>query len=279
MIEGSIAGTVLFWGLAGILAGKAARNTSALSILVWGPIISLPLLLPLWLFGADAHPPWQFLLLAGSSSLFVFIAWGLYVLALQRGPTSSVVAIGSVYPLFALLLLWVIGEPSPGKGAVFGVLLIALGLFWFQSKDVGWSSPYVFLLSLGAAILWSFWSVFDFLALQYGGAIDLIFWTLVFSAFYGMLLGVFLHFRKKLHFISGPGAGYRLASGIATLIASFFFYYALEGSLSPAVVISLTSTYPIVTMLLAVLLKEEKIELQRTVALFLVVAGVAALYL
>lgn len=281
MFEGAIILTILGWGASGIFAGKASRHANIISLLVWGPLAILPLAaIPLFL-GADLSPSYGFMLIAAASALAVFLAWVFYIAALQKSETSPVVAIGSTYPVASLFLLLAWGEPAPGLLTVLGLLFIAVGLFWFQKSGEGSIERRAFVFSLAAAALWGCWGFADYVALQYGSIMDLVLWTMIFSTVYGLCFGLVFYLWKggKSLRISKQGVGYRIASGLATIVAMFAFYFALSETDEPAVVISVTSIYPVITMLMAVYLKEERIYWRRLVALLLVIVGVIALYI
>lgn len=160
--------------------GRAARETGTLSLLFWGPIVSFPLVAIPLLFGADTSPPPQLLLLAGASSLSLFIAWAFYISALQRGETSPVVAIGSTYPPFALIIFFFSGS-SVAPFALAGVLLVTLGLFLLHKPERGKISAHALFLGLGATGVWGFWGYFDYRALEWGNTWNLMLWTFLFA--------------------------------------------------------------------------------------------------
>lgn len=269
------------WGIAGIFAGRAARQTAQLSLLFWGPIITFPLILVPLVVGISPDPSLALLLPAAASSLALFSAWAFYIAALQAGETSPVVAIGSAYPLFALVLFLVAGAHIPEASGLLGVVFVVLGLALLQDMGQGGISRKALLLGLGSAFLWGFWGFFDYQALQAGTAWDLMFWTFVFALSIALLFGLQLVLRRGAAAISinRESVAYRMAASFSSTIAVLAFYWALENASNPTAVISVTAAYPLVTMMLAVLLREENFYPRRLLSIALVVLGIIALHL
>ena len=269
------------WGIAGIFAGRAARQTAQVSLLFWGPIITFPLILLPILVGVSPNPSPELLLPAAASSLALFSAWAFYIAALQSGETSPVVAIGSAYPIFALLIFLIAGTHLPEATAVLGVIFVALGLFLLQDLRRGGISQKAMMLGLGSATLWGFWGFFDYQALQAGSAWDLMFWTFVFALTIALLFGTWITIRRGRAAlqIGRQGVLYRVGASLSSTIAVLAFYWALENTSEPTAVISVTASYPLVTMALAVLLRDESFYPRRLLSIALVVLGIVALHL
>jgi drug/metabolite transporter (DMT)-like permease len=205
----------------------------------------------------------------------------MYFFALREEDTSPVAAIGSAYPIFSFVVFIFFGTASFSISVVFGILLVATGLFLMQAKKSGQGGikKKAFLLGVGSSIAWGLWGFLDYQALQYGSPFDLMFWTSVFLLILSTAVLIVLLLKKRSIKIKKEAIFYRLGASFNSSIALLAFYFALSKTTSPEEIVAITATYPIVTMLLAVSLKEESFYLKRALAISAVVVGIILLYM
>lgn len=106
-------------------------------------------------------------------------------------------------------------------------------------------------------------------------------WTFLFALVCSFALGSYIALFKNpgMLRIQRMGFLYRLATSISSTIAVLAFYWALQEAPNPTTVIALTASYPLITILIAVAIKEEKFYPQRLLATCVIIAGIITLYM
>jgi drug/metabolite transporter (DMT)-like permease len=277
MFLGLLTLTILGWGGAAVLVADLSKLNPATKIVFWRPVVAAPLMVVPLLFGATLQPPIELVLWALASGLVVVLAAFLYYRALREGVSSGVVALSSIYPLIALLALVLFWGQIPTILAVAGVILIVSGviIFHLHGRRIDLrESRRTLLLSLGAALAWGAWTIFDWQALQWGSPWDLLLWTGLIS----LLMSAFVFLWARGRSISlQPNR--RLLLGLIAVtviseIALAAFYFALSVG-DPEIAIAASAAYPLATHWILILMKRESADLWRLLATATIVAGVA----
>ncbi|TAM89662.1 MAG: DMT family transporter [Jatrophihabitans sp.] len=259
------------YGLADFAGGVASRRHSAVTVLLYsypvGAVLMLALL-PLFPGSPDGRVV-LFGVLGGAAGLFgVIVLYGLMVVAPMNVISPVTAVLSAIVPVVFAVLTGERPTVAAGVGIAVGVVAVLLVSRTSEDHPHGRIGAGVLGLALLAGV--GFGAYFIFLA-RAGNHSGL--WPLVISRWTSALLIVPVAVRRRR---VAPVGGRMLAlvvgSGTCDALANMFFLLASRaGLLSLASV--LTSLYPAVTVLLAVLiLREHTSRVQR---LGLALAGAA----
>lgn len=129
----------------------------------------------------------------------------------------------------------------------------------------GWLIP-----SICALIIWGFWGFFPKLASENMSPKSVSVYQAIGSLVVTLLLLVSMKFKIDFN---GKGVSFAILSGVAGTLGSVFYNIAAKnGRISVVVVV--TAMYPIVTILLSVLLLNEKVSLKEVAGMVLAVSSI-----
>jgi drug/metabolite transporter (DMT)-like permease len=274
-------GSASLWAFASARYAQASRTLGAPRVNLVRTLIVLPLFLGATLLsdgnvrlqGVTAgRVAWLFLSVLCSYAL----ADGLFFAAARRIGISTALAIASSYPLWAALIgVAVRGEPF-GPARVLGTLLCVGGVIALvrrlRSPSVAHPRPSTagIALALVTSLLWSG----NAIAIKYGAA-GLPAWRANFVRFLLALPILAVTSSRR----PAPAAAYRALiwpSVLEAFIGSSLFVYALSNT-DLAVGATLSSTAPLISMPIAVVLGEERWSHARALAVSATVVGAAVL--
>ena len=219
--------------------------------------------------------------LVGSGCILALGINGLvYFKSVDLVGASRATTLSSVFPLFIIpFSLFLLGEPAT-LPIVCGTIAIVIGI-WFMGRGLDFESNRRFMrvgimLGLVSALLWAVGTFLFKLALFYIDAFTFVFlrmWILL--PFVGALT-LIPHSRRptRRNTFACAFLGGMLDLGIGAI----FMYYALKIGFAN-VVVPLSSTYPVVTTVLAYVFLKESISVKSLAGVLLVVTGTVALVL
>ncbi len=160
------------------IINKHILKTADIAVVAWVPnALSLPVLLvvTLALIGWPSID-WLFLLAVLASGILNLVATMASTRALQLADASVATPFLSFNPAFTLLLSSFTLREIPSVRGVAGVMLIVLGAYLFQMKEVGKGmltplsalarQPGI-LLAIGASFVWGLTPIFEKIAIQH----------------------------------------------------------------------------------------------------------------
>jgi drug/metabolite transporter (DMT)-like permease len=129
------------------------------------------------------------------------------------------------------------------------------------------------LLLFLSTVLWGFWGFANKNAVAYAHPFTVQWMYAIPNV---VLIPVFIYFGNRM----SPNAGFdriamfwSLAAGLASIAATVLLFFVLENK-PASLVVAATSAYPLITLALAILAGSEKLDLQRLVGIFVIIAGV-----
>jgi bacterial/archaeal transporter family protein len=76
--------------------------------------------------------------------------------------------------------------------------------------------------------------------------------------------------------LDGMAFRYAVIAGVAALAASLLFFFALQDT-SASVAVAITASYPVVTLAIGVLAREETLDLRKIVGIGIIIIGIVVL--
>jgi drug/metabolite transporter (DMT)-like permease len=259
---------VVAWGTSDFLGGYATRRANAF---LFTTIVNIGGLLMVGSIAAatHAHFPsvrsmWWDLAggMSGGAALAVFYR------ALSSGRMGLTAPVAAVLSAAIPTLFSIFTEGAPGKIAILGFLLAAVGL-WLITRTEDGSPPEGIGLALFAGIGFAGF----YLCVRQGGD-GSAFWVATFTRTGGLLItGLIVLLRRNFTEITSAGVAWAVVAGTIDSLGTILFVWASQsGRLDEAVVIS--SLYPAVTVLLARLILKEHFTRWRFVGLLAALAAV-----
>ena len=132
------------------------------------------------------------------------------------------------------------------------------------------------IFAVAAVLLWGVWGIFLKLATNYISPTN----SLVYSAIGSFCVVIIVFFLSgfKIDWSYNKGIGYSVFAGFIGTLAVLFFIYAIsKGKVS--VIVSFTSLYPIITLLLATMILGESISIRQGVGVGLALVALLLLSL
>ena len=267
-------GASVAWGGSDFVAGLASRRMPLLAVLVGSQLAGLVLLLGLLAATGEARPPGGAVLasaLAGAAELAGFAA--LYK-GLAMGPMSVVAPISSAAALVPVTASVLTGaRPSTAAGIGMGLVLMGAALACAEPGS-GAARPHGVLPGAALAVLaalcfGAFFVGMDSAAHEAGAA-----WAVALnrSTSVSVLVFAFALMRPRV------GAGRTdlaavAAVGLLDAAANAMFAFALtQGLLSTVSVLG--SLYPVTTVVLAVMVLDERVAPRQAAGVAIVLAGI-----
>ena len=268
-----------------VFSKKRLRSSNAYMVAWSYRLFSLPFLLPL-LFFIDipeiSTEFWVALFLSGGLNVVTTI---LYMKAISHSDLSLTVPMVAFTPLFLLVTSPIIVGEFPNLAGVLGVVLIVVGSYFLNIKEVqkGFLAPFRSLVSqkgprymLLVAFIWSLSSNFDKMGVN---ASSPLFWAItvnVFIAFAMMPVVLYKVRRQSLDLITNWEKYLPIGMlGAATLI---FQMLAINLTLV-AYVISIKRTSAVLVVIAGSLFFKEKGTTYRLVGSLIMIAGVVLISL
>ena len=268
-----------------VFSKKRLRSSNAYMVAWSYRLFSLPFLLPL-LFFIDipeiSTEFWFALFLSGGLNVVTTI---LYMKAISQSDLSLTVPMVAFTPLFLLVTSPIIVGEFPNLAGVLGVVLIVVGSYFLNIKEVqkGLLAPFKSLVSqkgprymLLVAFIWSLSSNFDKMGVN---ASSPLFWAItvnVFIAFAMMPVVLYKVRRQSLDLITNWEKYLPIGMlGAATLI---FQMLAINLTLV-AYVISIKRTSAVLVVIAGSLFFKEKGTTYRLVGSLIMIAGVVLISL
>ncbi len=271
----------LFWGLSGIFAkystGRLGVARVALIIaVVEGIFYSIAYLA--WR-DTSIHISFWDAVLAASSCIIGISGYLCYFESILEGQVAIVGAISAAYPVLVVvgaLLLLAEGLTSVQMLGVVAIIGGVMALSYEPNPGAANSlSRRSLVFALLAFFAWGAWSLTSKVAVDAVSAGNL-FGFYVISSLTAPVLYAWVRRVRPAHFKGENPTKLAWTMGAVALmlnvIGAFAYTYALEGG-NASLVVPVTSAYPIVTAILAVMLLKERVTWPQAAALLVVVAG------
>ncbi|HEV3308589.1 MAG TPA: DMT family transporter [Candidatus Sulfotelmatobacter sp.] len=259
---------VFIWGTSDFLGGYATRRANAF---LFTTIVNIGGLLLVGTLAAGTHAQFPsgrsvaWVLaggISGGASLAIFYR------ALSSGRMGLTAPVAAVLSAVIPAVVAMFTEGLPGRIAIFGFFLAAVGL-WLITRSEGGTTPEGIELALIAGTGFAGF----YLCVRQAGD-GSAFWIATFTRTGGLLItAAIVLARRKFSDITAAGVRWGLLTGCVDSIGTVFFVRASQsGRLDEAVVLS--SLYPAVTVLLARLFLKEHFTRWRFVGLLAALAAV-----
>ncbi len=263
------------------ICGKRSLKNVDEYIVSWSlRFFALPFLIPLLFFiqiPSLNTKFWLALLVSGSLNAVATI---LYMRAIRHSDLSVTVPMVTFTPLFLLLTSPLIVGEFPRPLGFLGVILIVLGSYTLNIKQLngGYLTPFKTLLKetgpklmLLVAFIWSITSNFDKIGVQNSSA---IFWAISINVFITLVMLPVVLLKSKKHTLT-IRSHYRLLLpvGLFSALTLVFQMTAVQLALV-TYVISVKRTSAIVSVLLGHLIFKEKGFRERLTGVIIMVLGV-----
>lgn len=275
--------SLLIYGLTQVLAKAAVRSVNAASMVSVNFLVSVPIYAvflgaTLLLVDRSVLRP-EYILYALIGATTARGGYYIYLTALEKGSVTMVGSITAAYPaITATLAVAVLGEqlgPVNGIGiAVIIVSMVALSYVHGQRAGKGGLSRAALVLSLATFLVWGFGGVFIKLALM---NIPLIAYLSVYPFILPPLALAYLRHKKATRDVMFPKWSVPVMAAAAVAILWQLAYFAETGAVSQgaaSIVFPLISAYPIVTIIGARLLLDERMTGTDWALLGAVMAGI-----
>jgi drug/metabolite transporter (DMT)-like permease len=268
-------GASVAWGGSDFVAGLASRRMPLLAVLVGSQAAGLVLLLGLLAATGEARPPGGAVLVAALAGVAELAGFAALYRGLAMGPMSVVAPISSAAALVPVTASVLTGErPSAAAGVGMGLVLLGAALACAEPGDGTARHPRGVLpgaaLAVLAALCFGAFFVGMDSAAHEAGAV----WAVALnrSTSVSVLVFAFALMRPRV------GAGRTdlaavAAVGLLDAGANAMFAFALtQGLLSTVSVLG--SLYPVTTVVLAVMVLDERVAPRQAAGVAIVLAGI-----
>lgn len=259
---------VAAWGTSDFLGGYATRRANAF---LFTAVFNLGGLALVGTLAGLGHAPF----LSQRSAVWV-LAGGIlgsagvavFFRALSTGKMGMVAPVAAVLSATIPAIIAIVTEGFPGRVAVVGFLLAALGL-WLITRTDGGKAPE----NLGLAVIAGIGFAGFYLCVRQAGN-GSAFWFATLTRTGGLIVtGLIVVLQRSFREITPAGLRLAVIAGCIDSFGTIFFVHASQsGRLDEAVVIS--SLYPAVTVLLARVVLKEYFTRWRFVGLLAALAAV-----
>lgn len=263
----------LSWGLADFMAGLKSRRLGVLTVLTWVEASGLLVTLAVILATAEPLPDSRTLLYAAIAGVAGVSALGAFYRALSVGTMSIVAPISATGVMLPILVGLISGDPLTALIAIG--LVVAIGGVLLASREEvdelearGPNRPAVLLALVAAA---GFGLYFTFADIAADGS---ILWLLAIGRIVALPVLLALGARNSQPLLPAPPDRWQLVLiGCADLAATALYGIATtRGALSVVSVIG--SLYPVVTVLLARAVLEERLSRTQAAGVLFALLGV-----
>jgi drug/metabolite transporter (DMT)-like permease len=268
-------GASVAWGGSDFVAGLASRRMPLLAVLVGSQVAGLVLLLGLLAATGEARPPGGAVLAAALAGVAELAGFAALYKGLAIGPMSVVAPISSAAALVPVTASVLTGaRPSTAAGIGMGLVLLGAALACAEPGSGEAAHPHSALPGAGLAVLaalcfGAFFVGMDSAAHEAGAV-----WAVALnrSTSVSVLVFAFALMRPRV------GAGRTdlaavAAVGLLDAAANAMFAFALtQGLLSTVSVLG--SLYPVTTVVLAVMVLDERVAPRQAAGVALVLGGI-----
>jgi drug/metabolite transporter (DMT)-like permease len=268
-------GASVAWGGSDFVAGLASRRMPLLAVLVGSQVAGLVLLLALLAATGEARPPGGAVLASALAGVAELVGFAALYKGLAMGPMSIVAPISSAAALVPVTASVLTGaRPSTAAGVGMGLVLLGAALACAEPGSGETRQPHGVLpgaaLAVLAALCFGAFFVGMDSAAHEAGAV----WAVALnrSTSVSVLVFAFALMRPRV------GAGRTdlaavAAVGLLDAAANAMFAFALtQGLLSTVSVLG--SLYPVTTVVLAVMVLDERVAPRQAAGVAIVLAGI-----
>lgn len=273
--------TALFWGAAGVVSKLSTPKLGVARVALILAVVEGVLYAIAFLYWREDVPiSLADAVLAAASCIVGVIGYLCFFESIMEGQVSIAGTIAAAYPALAVVGALIVLSESMTPAQALGVVAIIGGVVALSYEPNPGSahamSKRTLTFALLAFALWGFWSLTSKMAIDEIGAGN-IFGFYILSS---VTAPVFYYWYARARPLTNQGMAKppvsawmigALGLGI-NVVGAFAFSFALEGG-SAALVVPITSAYPIVTILLAVGFLREKMDKMHAVAAGIVVLG------
>lgn len=259
---------VAAWGTSDFVGGYATKRANAF---VFTAVVNLGGLLLVGALAAASHASfpsgravaWA---LAGGASGGAALA--IFFRALSSGRMGLTAPVAAVLSAAIPTIVSTFTEGPPGRIALLGFLIAALGL-WLITRSEDGGTPE----GIGLAVLAGIGFAGFYLCVRQAGESSAL-WLACLTRAGGLVItGFVVLLQRKFREITPSGLGWAVVTGAIDSLGTILFVFASQaGRLDEAVVIS--SLYPAVTVLLARIVLKERFSRWRFVGLLATLAAV-----
>jgi len=268
-------GASVAWGGSDFVAGLASRRMPLLAVLVGSQVAGLALLLGLLAVTGEAPPPGGAVVAAALAGVAELAGFAALYQGLARGPMSVVAPISSAAALVPVVAALATGE-RPATAAIVGMGLVLMGAALAcaeRDDDAGRAAaaaaPGAALALLAALSFGAFFVAMDTAAHDAGAA-----WAVALnrSTSVSVLVFAVALMRPRLGFARTDLATVATV-GLLDAAANAMFAFALTQGLTSSVSV-LGSLYPVTTVVLAVMVLDERVAPRQAAGVAIVLAGI-----
>ncbi|MBX9666801.1 MAG: DMT family transporter [Candidatus Obscuribacterales bacterium] len=281
----SILVSLLLWGAWGIFDKLALKHAPANFVMLCLFALSLPIgaivlvLLQLYNPGWSLTPEVFFWTGLGCASYM--IAMSCYLRAMNISEASFVLGATASYPIILQFLSSMFLHEALVPARIVGSLLVSVGVGAIgasgntepASDQPKKRSPKLFLLVVGATLLWGIWGLFDKKAVSVQGPLVAFMahciWELIVLV---PLSFIVLRENRQQLKLGKEFWGPLCASGFCINVGGLSYMLALSMATASYVVV-ITGCYPLIMYLLAILILKEKFNLKRLAGIVFVTMG------
>jgi drug/metabolite transporter (DMT)-like permease len=268
-------GASVAWGGSGFVAGLASRRMPLLAVLVGSQVAGLVLLLGLLAVTGEAPPPGGAVLAAAVAGVAELVGFAALYKGLAMGPMSVVAPISSAAALVPVTASVLTGaRPSTAAAAGMGLVLMGAALACSEPESGGARHPGAILpgaaLAVLAALCFGAFFVGMDSAAHEAGAV----WAVALNRATSVSVLVFAVALMRPRVGVGRTDLAAVASvGLLDAAANAMFAFALtQGLLSTVSVLG--SLYPVTTVVLAVMVLDERIAPRQAAGVAMALAGI-----
>jgi drug/metabolite transporter (DMT)-like permease len=268
-------GASVAWGGSDFVAGLASRRMPLLAVLVGSQVAGLVLLLGLLAVTGEAPPPGGAVLAAAAAGVAELLGFAALYKGLAMGPMSVVAPISSAAALVPVTASVLTGaRPSTAAAVGMGLVLMGAALACSEPESGGARHPGAILpgaaLAVLAALCFGAFFVGMDSAAHEAGAV----WAVALNRATSVSVLVFAVALMRPRVGVGRTDLAAVASvGLLDAAANAMFAFALtEGLLSTVSVLG--SLYPVTTVVLAVMVLDERIAPRQAAGVAMALAGI-----
>ncbi|MBW2977163.1 DMT family transporter [Candidatus Woesearchaeota archaeon] len=271
---------MLGWGVSDFFVAKAVRKTTVLKTTVWSQLIGMILFFLLFPFFLEI-PRFSFIdtaiiLISGVIGILALLA---FFKGLQKGKISIVSPIASSYAALTVILSFIfLGEKlnalqTAGVSlAILGAVLTSLrfhGLIGLKIKNIGTGVKYGLIAMIGWGTIFVF---IGFLVSKFGWFLPIFLIELIGLLF---LLAYSGATAKNISFPKNA-AIFVVLIGILRIAGFLSYGFGISSELT-SIVAPVSSTYPIITIILARIFFKEVLEISQKIGVVSVIIGLVLL--
>ena len=212
---------------------------------------------------------------AALSFLGIFIYQILYMIGQTHTSSANIGIIYSFMPLLILLVSVAARIESVSKFTVAGVLLGCVGLVMIIFEGGRLSLDFGSLLFLVACLCFASYAVFGKPILDKIPPVKLMAWIMLFGTLYQLPLAIWQLPQQSWSELSGQNVFFVLLAAFQSQYVGYTLFYYAIAHLGPSKSGVYTNLTPVFTLIFAVLIRHENIELSQFAGFLVILAGIA----